>query len=182
VSIPPGAHSFGPDNATLRVKTSRRGAAAKAGHDLVVDVTSWHATLEVGEDAGQAHLELDADGGSLRVHGGTGGIQPLNEEDKDEIRRTIDEQVLKGEPIAFRSDSIEAADRGRRLRVRGDLEIGRQRHPVGFELSIGPEDKLTGGATIKQTDWGIEPYSGLFGALKVADEVEVVVEADAPSA
>jgi polyisoprenoid-binding protein YceI len=90
--------------------------------------------------------------------------------------------VLKGEPIAFRSDSIEAADRGRRLRVRGDLEIGRQRHPVGFELSIGPEDKLTGGATIKQTDWGIEPYSGLFGALKVADEVEVVVEADAPSA
>jgi len=30
---------------------------------------------------------------------------------------------------------------------------------------------------VKQTDWGIAPYSALFGALQVADEVEVVIDA-----
>jgi hypothetical protein len=30
---------------------------------------------------------------------------------------------------------------------------------------------------IKQTDWGMKPYSTLFGALKVVDEVEVSLDA-----
>jgi hypothetical protein len=34
---------------------------------------------------------------------------------------------------------------------------------------------------VKQSDWGIQPYSGLFGTLKVKDEVEVVGEASLPS-
>ena len=33
---------------------------------------------------------------------------------------------------------------------------------------------------VKQTDWGIKPYSALFGALKVADEVEVAIDAACP--
>ena len=37
-------------------------------------------------------------------------------------------------------------------------------------------DALTGSATVKQSDWGMKPYSALFGALKVADEVEVAFE------
>jgi polyisoprenoid-binding protein YceI len=181
VSIQPGTHRFGPDNATLRVKTRRRGAAAKAGHDLIIEVTSWQATLEVGEDTGQIALELDADGGSLRVQEGTGGIQPLNDEDKEEIRKTIDAEVLEGKRVEFRSTDVDAADRGRLLRVGGALEMAGRSHPLDFELSVGPEGRITGGATLKQTDWGIKPYSGLFGALKVSDEVEVVVESGAPS-
>jgi hypothetical protein len=35
---------------------------------------------------------------------------------------------------------------------------------------------ITGSASFKQSDWGIKPYSALFGALKVNDEVNVVVE------
>ena len=37
---------------------------------------------------------------------------------------------------------------------------------------------LTGNATVTQSDWGIKPYSGLFGTLKVVDEVEITVDAD----
>lgn len=178
VPIQPGAYRFGPDNATLRVRTGRRGAAAKAGHDLVIDVTSWQATLDVGEEEGQIGLELDADAGSLRVREGTGGVQPLNDDDKEEIRRTIDGEVLEGRPIEFRSADVEASDGGRRLRVSGELGMAGESHRVDFELDVTPEGRITGGATLKQTDWGIKPYSGLFGALKVADEVEVVVEAN----
>jgi polyisoprenoid-binding protein YceI len=181
VSIQPGTHRFGSDNATLRVKTGRHGAAAKAGHDLVIEVTSWHATLDVGEDPGQISLNVDADGGSLRVQEGSGGIQPLNDEDKEEIRQTIDAEVLRGKPVEFRSTDVDAADGGRLLRVSGALGIAGRSHPLDFELSVGAEGQIRGGATLKQTDWGIKPYSGLFGALKVADEVEVVVETGRPS-
>jgi polyisoprenoid-binding protein YceI len=180
VSIKTGTHRLGPDNATLRVKTGRRGAAAKAGHDLVIDVTSWSATVEVGDDPGQIGLELDADAGSLRVLEGTGGVQELGDEDKVEVERTIEDEVLKGQPIEFRSTEVEASDGGRRLHVRGTLKMAGNSHPVEFELGVGPDGRIAGGATLKQTDWGIKPYSGLFGALKVADEVEVVGEASPP--
>lgn len=176
MSIQPGAHRFGPDNATLRVHTGRHGAAAKAGHDLVIDVTAWQATLDVGEDAGQISLELEADAGSLRVHEGTGGVQPLKGDDKDDIRQTIDDEVLKRQPVEFRSTDVEVTDGGRRLRVSGALEIGGRTNPVEFALSVGSEGQISGTVALRQTDWGIKPYSGLFGTLKVSDEVEVVVE------
>jgi hypothetical protein len=35
---------------------------------------------------------------------------------------------------------------------------------------------------VKQTDWKMKPYSTLFGALKVVDEVEVAVDAAFPPA
>ena len=39
----------GPDNASMHVHTYREGVAAKVGHDLIIEVTRWDAT--VGEDA-----------------------------------------------------------------------------------------------------------------------------------
>ena len=51
MSIMSGTHKLGPENATLRIKTERHGAAAKAGHDLLIEVGSWEGTLEVGEQA-----------------------------------------------------------------------------------------------------------------------------------
>ena len=32
-----------------------------------------------------------------------------------------------------------------------------------------------GRATVVQSQWGIKPYRGLMGALKVRDDVEVIV-------
>jgi hypothetical protein len=93
MSLQPGTHVFGPDNATLSVRTGRSGAAAKAGHDLVIEVTEWQATLEVGA---QASIALDADATSLRVREGTGGMQALGDDDKASIEETIHEDVLKG--------------------------------------------------------------------------------------
>jgi polyisoprenoid-binding protein YceI len=51
---------------------------------------------------------------------------------------------------------------------------------VTFELT-SRDGGLTGEATVKQTAFGIKPYSALFGTLKVADEVRVAIEADQAS-
>jgi len=180
MSIQPGTHEIGPANARLRVETGRRGAAAKAGHDLVIEVTSWEATLEAGDAPTELALRLRAEADSLEVREGTGGVQALGDEDKAKIKRMIDEEVLRGGVIEFRSTAVEALDGGRRLRVDGELTMNGATHPLGFELDLRREE-VTGRATVRQSDWGIKPYSGLFGALKVKDEVEVVGEADLPA-
>ena len=40
--------------------------------------------------------------------------------------------------------------------------------------------RLTGTAALTQSDWGIKPYSALFGTLKVQDEITVEVDAELP--
>ncbi len=169
--MPPGAQTFGPENATLTVRTKRTGAASKAGHDLLIEVTSWSATLDP-----EAHpaLTLSADSRSLRVLDGTGGIQTLDDGDKAGIAQTIQDEVLEGTSIEFRSTSVEGGDP---IRVQGELELCGERRAIAFELVAGEDGALTGTALVKQTDWGMKPYTTLFGTLKVVDEVEVAVEA-----
>ncbi len=171
MAIQAGTYKLGPDNASLHVETGRSGAAAKAGHDLIIDVTSWEATLEVGDSSS---LSLSADPTSLKVREGKGGMQPLKDDDKEDIHKTIDKDVLKQKDISFRSSSVEAAGDG--LKVSGDLELGGKSQPITFDVNESG-GTVTGSASFKQTDWGIKPYSALFGALKVNDEVKVVVEA-----
>jgi YceI-like domain len=179
MAIMPGTHELGPGNAALRIKTERRGAAAMAGHDLVIEVTSWEATLQVGEDPGQISLELSADPSSLQVIEGHGGVQALGEDDKVEIKRTIEDEVLGTQPIDFRSTAVEALDGGR-LGVSGELTMNGNTHPLDFVLEVGPGGQISGQAMVTQSKWGIKPYSGLFGTLKVRDEVEVVAEGSLP--
>jgi len=138
---------YGPHNVTLTVHTKRGGAAAKAGHDLTILVERWSATLDDGA------LTLDVDPHSLKVLEGTGGITALGDDDKAGIAQTIDEEVLKGTPITYRS---------------GELTLNGVTRPVAFTF-----DGSEGRAEIKQTDFKIKPYSALFGTLKVADVVEV---------
>jgi polyisoprenoid-binding protein YceI len=175
MSITPGTHNLGPANGTLTVNTGRSGAAAKAGHDLTIHVDAWEATLTIGEDPSQSSLTLDAEADSLRVVNGSGGIQALGDDDKQNIKKTIDDDVLKRESIQFRSTSVQAGDNGQ-LTVEGDLTLRGKTNPITFDLAVDDDGKVSGSAVVKQTDFGMKPYSALFGALKVADEVTVLIE------
>ena len=179
--IMPGTHELGPDNASLRIETKRGGAAARAGHDLVIEVGSWRATLVIGEEPAESSLVLSADGGSMEVLEGSGGIMALTDEDKAEIKKTLEDEVLKPGPIEFSSTQVTPAADGQRLAVSGELELNGEKHALEFGLDLGSVGGLSGTATVKQSEWDIEPYSGLFGTLKVKDEVRVVGEASISS-
>ena len=179
--IEAGTYILGPENATLSVRTGRTGAAAKAGHNLLIHVTAWQATLEAAADPAQTTIALEADATSLQVREGTGGIQALGDDDIVNIQQTIDDDVLKRQRIEFRSTAVTPADDGR-LTVQGELTLAGKTAPISFELTRGDDGKLSGSAVVKQTDWGITPYSTLFGALKVVDEVEVAIDGTLPPA
>src|SRR4051812_39155 len=119
MSIPPGRYTLGPNDATLTVRTGKAGAASKAGHNLRIEVTSWRATLDVGDAPGEAEMALSADPRSLRVREGTGGMQALGDEEKASIEQTIDDEVLEGGAIQFRSRRVQSGPGGA-LSVEGD--------------------------------------------------------------
>jgi polyisoprenoid-binding protein YceI len=171
MSVRSGTYQLGPEQATLSVHTARGGAAAKAGHDLVIEVGSWQATLRVAEEPADSSVELTADSTSLRVIESSGGMQELGEEDIANIEQTIDDEVLERRKISFRSTS--AAARDGRIGFEGELAIGDASGPIDFEVEVGEDGTLSASAVVKQSAWGIEPYSALFGALKVKDELEV---------
>jgi hypothetical protein len=179
--IMPGTHELGPDNASLRIETRRGGAAAKAGHDLLIEVGSWQGKLEIGDEPGQNSLVLSADSGSMEVIEGTGGIKALTDEDKVEIKKTLEAEVLQPGQVEFKSTAVTPMNDGERLKVSGELSMNGNVHPLDFELKQRPDGAVSARATVKQSDWDIEPYSGLFGTLKVRDEVQVVGEASLSS-
>lgn len=175
--IMPGTYELGRENASLRINTKRAGAAAKAGHDLLIEVNSWQGTLEISEDPSRSSLTLSADSGSMEVIEGTGGVMALTDEDKVEVKRTLEAEVLQPGQVEFNSTEVTPTDDGQGLGVTGELSMNGNVHPLHFELELGPGGAVSARALLKQSDWGIKPYSGLFGTLKVRDEIEVVGEA-----
>jgi polyisoprenoid-binding protein YceI len=181
VTIQTGTYRLGPADGTLSVRTKRTGAAAKAGHNLLLHVTAWEATLAIAADPAESSLELTADGASLRVIEGTGGMQALGDDDKANIEQTIDDEVLKAQSVTFRSRVVQSAADGAGLAVQGDLSLLGATRPLAFDVAVSADGALTCVAVVKQTDWGMKPYSALFGTLKVVDEVEVSLDARLPA-
>jgi polyisoprenoid-binding protein YceI len=173
VALPSGIHKLGPDNASLQVKTYREGMAAKVGHDLVIDVTRWDATVDLADST----VELNADARSLQVREGLRGLKPLTDKDRSEIGKNIDDKVLHGQPIAFRSTAVRLADAAGPLVVEGELTMAGTTRPITAQIDVGEDGRVIGTIPLTQSEWGIKPYRGLMGALKVRDELEIVLDA-----
>lgn len=176
MTLAAGTYQLGPDRGSLTVKTYREGVAAKVGHDLVIEVTRWEAGLEVGE-ADAASVWLTADSRSLAVREGVRGVKPLTDKDRGDIAKTIEEKVLRGQPIEFRSNAVRMPDGGGRIAVDGELTMAGSSRPVSVQLDTDADGQVRGAVTLTQSAWGIKPYRGLMGALKVRDDVELVFEA-----
>ena len=105
-------------------------------------------------------------------------MQALGDDDKANIEQTIDDEVLQRHGDRVPLDRGRGAPDGNTLHVQGELTLVGVTRPDRVRRRRSATDgELTGSAVVKQSDWGIKPYSALFGALKVADEVEIEVDA-----
>src|SRR5579863_5852925 len=167
MAVRPGTHSLGPGDGSCRIQTYREGVAQKVGHDLIIEVSQWQATVEVSDDGRPTAISFAADPRSLHVLEGHRGVKPLSDSDRGEIRSNIDDKVLQGQPIEFRSDSVEES--GGRLAVHGDLTMAGTTNPATFELRLAEDGRVSGTLAVTQSEWGIRPYRAFMGALKVRD-------------
>ena len=182
MAIAAGRHQLGTENGRITLLTSRDGLAAQAGHDLTMDAARWSGELMLADDLAPASLEAKIDLGALVVRAGTGGIKPLSDRDKREIAVTA-RKVLKTDrypEATFTATSFEAAPDGSGGVIAGTLTLAGQSRPQRLTVSQSESGHYRATTTVRQTDFGIKPYSGLLGALRVADAVEVQVEVDLP--
>src|SRR5262249_39774798 len=97
------------------------------------------------------------------------------------IHKTIDLEILMEREVTFRSTEVAPGSDGS-LAVTGDLTILGTSRPIVFPLTLAEDGTLHAEMVMRQSDWGIKPYSALFGALKVAAGVQVAIAARLPAA
>jgi polyisoprenoid-binding protein YceI len=174
MGIQAGTHAIGPDNGTLTINTTREGAAAKAGHDLVIEATSWEGTVDLGDSPSVA-VQVDPSG--LEVREGKGGAKGLDDGDKQDIKQSITGDVLGSDKITFQSREADLEGG----RVSGNLSIAGQSQPIDVPLQVGDDGTVSASMNLRQSDFGIKQFSALMGALKVGDEVAIQIEAKLPA-
>jgi len=172
-----GTYQLGPEAGRVLIKTGRAGLAAKAGHDLTIEITRWSARVVVSPDGGVSAAEITAelDFGSMAVREGTGGAKPLTDKDRGDIKNTA-RKILGDETANFTSARVIPSSSGGA--VEGTITFHGRSQPVRLQIVSPAPGRYRGSATVRQTDFGITPYSGFFGALKLRDEVGVEFEAD----
>ena len=180
--ISSGTYEIGPSQGTLQLHTGREGVAKKVGHDLVIEAKKWTAKVNVdGDDLTRSTASVTVDTRSLEVVSGAGGAKPLSDKDRRDIKENIDKKVLKTDKfpeITFQSSRVESKGADKAT-VHGDLTIMGTARPATMEIAV-TGNKATATMTLKQSDWGIKPFSALMGALKLADQLTIVVEATVP--
>jgi polyisoprenoid-binding protein YceI len=159
----------------LLIRTGVGGPAAAMGHRLTLAMRQWRATVRWDGDE-PVGAELIVEVGSLEVVRGEGGVTPLSGPEKILVRSNASRSLnAKRYPrITFEANAIDKTEEGYRLT--GTLTIqATSREQV---VDVRTEDQganwwLSSETTVRQSDFGIKPYSQLLGALKVADYVVV---------
>jgi polyisoprenoid-binding protein YceI len=150
--------------------------AGSLGHDLTIEVASWSAEVEVGDDPAAAQVSAQVDLGSLTVLEGHGGAMPLRAGDRAEIEVNAGKSLDVGRfpEGVFRSVTITGPPS--QMVVMGTLTLHGRSAPQQLELEETATDRYRGHGTVVQSQFGIKPYSAMFGALKVRDDVAFEVE------
>jgi polyisoprenoid-binding protein YceI len=159
----------------LLIRTDVAGPAAVMGHRLTLAMRDWRVTTQwkAGEPVG---AKLVVEVGSLAVLRGEGGVTPLSGPEKILVRSNALRSLgaTRYPRIVFEANTIDKTDDGYRLA--GTLTIqSTSREQV---VDVRTDDQgtnwwLSSETTVRQSDFGIKPYSQLLGALKVADDVVV---------
>ncbi len=176
--IPPGTYEFGPSNGQMVVKTTREGLGKKVGHDLIIDVEDWSATAVVGDDPESTTITAKADVNSFEVREGKGGVKPLSGGDKEDIKKNITKKILTNPDLSFQSTSVKASDGS--ATVMGDLTIMGNTQPVEMKVTDEGGGRMKATMTVVQTKFGVKPFTGMMGALRVADAVTIEIEVSVP--
>lgn len=154
--------------------TFREGLLSPLAHDLVLRVTAF----EIAVDPAGPRIEASFDAASLRVAQALrdGRVLPpgaLSASDVRKIEANIADEVLRAQKfpvVHFSSTSV--APRGDGYDVVGSLTLAGVAGEVAFPVRRDGE-RLRMQADIDQPRFGIRPYAGAFGTIRVKRAVAV---------
>ncbi|OBI92373.1 YceI family protein [Mycobacterium asiaticum] len=171
--------TLGVDDGELTVRTGVAGRAARMGHRLTLAMTRWQATVNwAADEPDSAELIVHVD--SLQVLRGDGGVKGLSGPEQALARSNALKSLSAGRfpEIRFSAEDIEKTVDGYRLDGTLDIRGKARAHAVDLRVDDrGDSWLLATESTVRQTDFGVKPYSMLLGSLHVADEVTVAFSA-----
>ena len=167
---------FNQDSAETHVYTYKEGLLSAVAHDLKIKITRFSLKIEKGAVEGRW------DAGSLIVasvmrdgHEATG----LGQRDFDKIAHTIGDDILEARrhpEIRFAASDVSVA--GERATIRGQLTLVGRTRPLVIEAKL-VDGRWVAEVVLHQPDFGIKPYSAMFGTLKIKPDVKVRVSVPA---
>ena len=170
------------DDGHIWVETRREGMLAPIGHDLRLEARRFKLSLSL--DAGELSLSLSAADIVVRsaINGAVERPKALNRLERVKIERKIAGDVLDAQrypKITFTGTTITPCDEG--LKTKGRLTLRGVTRPLSA-LIVDTGESLEARITLKLSDYGISPITAFMGALRVNDEVSVIVALRHPSA
>ena len=146
------------------IKTGRTGFAARAGHDLTIEITQWSGQATIPPDGIEnASVTAEIDLGSLAVREGTGGAKPLTDKDRRDIAATAKKILGSGNqavarftssriiPSAGGAESAWASGQGGA--IEGTLAFRGRSQPTRLRLTGPSPGRYLGTITIRQSDF-----------------------------
>ena len=159
----------------LLVETDVTGKAARMGHRLTIAMTTWRAEVRWSDgEPTEADLTVEVD--SLEVLRGEGGLTALSQPQKT-LARSNAVKLLDADrfpQICFQASDVEKSGDGYRLL--GTLDIHGVTGECAIDLHVedlGRAWRMSCRADVRQSEFGIKPYSMLMGSMKVVDTVTV---------
>jgi polyisoprenoid-binding protein YceI len=163
----------------LLLRTGVAGRAARMGHHLTIAMTRWHATVQWrGADPVAVELAVETD--SFQVLRGQGGVKGLSGPEKVVIRSNALKslQASRFPEIGFTADVIAKTDEGYLLTGRLQVRDKTREHVIDLRTEdLGDSWRISAESGVRQSDYGIKPYSILMGSVQVADDVTVAFTA-----
>jgi polyisoprenoid-binding protein YceI len=161
------------------VFVGKSGFLSALAHDHEIGVKSFTGRVVVPEvGAGGGSIELEIDSKSLVVLD-----KKVSEEDRTKIFNSMHHEVIesaKYQKMTFLSVSVsdvkQTGDNAYSFTLNGDLTLHgvTKRITVPVAATITPQQlRAVGKYTLKQTDYGIKPYSAAGGTIKVKNEIVV---------
>jgi polyisoprenoid-binding protein YceI len=174
-----GSKTISPSCGSLEVDVFKEGIASALGHDLTLEARRWSGVVTIHPvEELVARVEVQVDAGSLQVK----SPAALSDSDRSEILQNIERKVLvtaHHPEIRFRSMGIAPAAPGGgpgSFRLRGELALAGKSRPVELLARCRPtpeELQLEGLLELFQSDFGIRPFRGPLGVLRVKDAVRI---------
>ena len=159
----------------LLVRTGVAGRAARMGHRLTVAMTRWHATVKwAGAEPVAVEVVIEAD--SFEVLRGEGGVKGLSGPEKVLVRSNALKSLgaSRFPRIRFDADVVDRTDEGYRLTGRLEVRGKVRQHVIDLRTEdLGDAWRMSTESTVRQSDYGVKPYSLLMGSVQVADDVAV---------
>jgi polyisoprenoid-binding protein YceI len=159
----------------LLIRTGVEGRAARMGHRLTIAMTRWEATVAWAA-AQPVTAELTVEIDSFEVLRGEGGVKGLSGPEKALVKSNALKSLGANRypEIRFAADAIDKTDDGYRLTGKLHIRGKSRKHVIDLHTEdLGDAWRMSVESSVRQTDYGVKPYSLLMGSVKVADEVSV---------